>query len=130
MICVQSFAKNFGLYGERIGSLVIVAKSNKNFPGIKSQILTIIRSIYLTPPGHGARIVSKILSSPELYAEWKKNLKTIAYRFIDIRKVLRAELEKRNTPGDWSHFTTQSGMFSYSCLSGKPFQLISWNQRL
>ena len=118
LLCVQSFSKNFGLYGERIGNLIMVAKSNKNFPGIRSHLLTIIRAIYLTPPSHGARIVTKVLSSPDLRAEWEANVKTMANRIIEMRKALRSELEKLNTPGDWSHLTTQTGMFSYSCLTG------------
>ena len=118
VICGQSFAKNFGLYGERIGHLAIVAKSNRNFRAIKNQMLSIIRAIYLTPPGHGARIVMQILSNPQLLAEWKKNVKTMANRLIDVRKSLRSKLEKLGTPGDWSHITEQSGMFTYSSLTG------------
>lgn len=94
---------------------------------MKSHMLTIIRAIYLTPPCHGARIVTKILSSPDLYAEWQANLKTMANRLIEVRKILRDELEKLNTPGDWSHLTTQTGMFSYICLSGNLIQLNHWS---
>ena len=38
-------------------------------------------------------------------------------RIISMRTQLRAKLEGLGTPGDWSHITTQIGMFSYTGLS-------------
>ena len=38
-------------------------------------------------------------------------------RINDMRIALRGELEKINTPGDWSHITSQIGMFSFTGLS-------------
>lgn len=43
-----------------------------------------------------------------------------------MREVLRAELEKLQTPGTWNHITDQIGMFSYTGLTVKQCeQLIS-----
>ena len=36
-----------------------------------------------------------------------------------MRKVLRDELERLQTPGTWNHITDQIGMFSYTGLSVK-----------
>ena len=38
-------------------------------------------------------------------------------RIITMRASLRQKLEELGTPGDWSHITTQIGMFSYTGLS-------------
>ena len=38
-------------------------------------------------------------------------------RIISMRESLRQKLEELGTPGDWSHITTQIGMFSYTGLS-------------
>ena len=38
-------------------------------------------------------------------------------RIIQVRAALRERLEQLGTPGDWSHITTQIGMFSYTGLS-------------
>ena len=38
-------------------------------------------------------------------------------RIISMRTQLREKLEGLGTPGDWSHITTQIGMFSYTGLS-------------
>lgn len=34
-----------------------------------------------------------------------------------MRKALRDKLEELQTPGDWSHITSQIGMFSYTGLN-------------
>lgn len=40
-------------------------------------------------------------------------------RINDMRVALRGELERLKTPGDWSHITTQIGMFSFTGLTPK-----------
>ena len=69
-ICTQSFAKNFGLYNERVGNLVLVTNNTKQIPEMKSQLTLIVRGMYSNPPNHGARVVSTVLNNPQLYEEW------------------------------------------------------------
>jgi len=57
MLVSQSYAKNFGLYGERIGALHIVTTSKDVATKTLSQLKLIIRAMYSNPPLHGARIV-------------------------------------------------------------------------
>ena len=42
-LVAQSFSKNMGLYGERIGALHVVAHNERLLPAIHSQILDIVR---------------------------------------------------------------------------------------
>lgn len=70
-LLAQSFAKNFGLYGERIGALHIVCTSKEVKDKVLSQVKLNIRPMYSNPPLHGARIVSRILSNPAYTAQWK-----------------------------------------------------------
>ena len=70
LVVAQSFAKNFGLYNERVGNLLFVVKDSKHLPNIRAQLSTIVRANYSNPPAHGARIVKTVLSTPELNAEW------------------------------------------------------------
>jgi len=58
------------LLDERVGNLMVVLKSGCNIDSLKIYFEKIIRSIYSSPPNHGARTVFKILSDPELYDEW------------------------------------------------------------
>jgi aspartate aminotransferase len=70
----------------------------------------------------GARLAAQILNSPELYKDWKVEVKGMADRIISMREALYDLLQnKYNTPGDWSHVKKQIGMFSYTGL--KPEQV-------
>lgn len=117
LVC-QSFAKNAGLYGERIGCLTVVAKDHDEASRIQSQISVLQRSEISNPPAYGARIVSKILNEPHHFEQWKKDVSTMADRIIDMRQKLRELLEKKHkTPGSWEHITRQIGMFSFTGLT-------------
>jgi len=117
MIVAQSFAKNFGMYNERVGTVSIVASSPKQAEAILSQMKILIRSDYSNPPAYGARVVAAILSDPALTAEWKQELSGMANRIKAMRNALRDELKRLGTPGNWDHIVTQIGMFSFTGLS-------------
>jgi aspartate/tyrosine/aromatic aminotransferase len=57
----QSFAKNFGLYGERAGCMSIIANSPAEKDLIMSRIKVLARGLYSNPPIFGARVVDIIL---------------------------------------------------------------------
>jgi len=117
MLVSQSFAKNFGLYGERIGGLHVVCSDSKKVDEVISQLNVLIRPLYSNPPRHGAEIVYTVLSNPELYSEWRVELKAMADRINKMRTLLFDELKKLGTPGDWSHIKSQIGMFSFTGLT-------------
>ncbi|XP_059179795.1 aspartate aminotransferase, cytoplasmic [Centropristis striata] len=117
MFCAQSFSKNFGLYNERVGNLTIVARDADNLKRILSQMEKIVRTTWSNPPSQGARIVAITLNSPELFSEWKDNVKTMADRVLLMRAQLKAKLQALGTPGTWDHITEQIGMFSFTGLN-------------
>lgn len=121
LVVAQSFAKNFGLYGERAGCFHAVTSpaddASETIARIGSQLAILQRSEISNPPLYGARIVSTVLNSPELFAEWEENLRTMSGRIITMRDVLKAKLEELETPGSWNHITEQIGMFSFTGLS-------------
>jgi len=113
----QSFAKNFGLYGERIGYIHVKCAEKEIAAAVLSQLKILIRQAYSSPPRHGAAIVFKLLSSPELKAQWLGELKFMSNRILQMRDALRSAIEGRGTPGTWNHITDQIGMFSYTGLT-------------
>lgn len=115
-ICTQSFAKNFGLYNERIGNMVVYMSDAKEVVEAKSQIALIIRGMYSNPPNHGARIVATVLGNPDLSEEWRDHIRTMSGRIKEMRKGLHERLLKLGTPGTWDHIIQQIGMFSYTGL--------------
>ncbi|CED82620.1 aspartate aminotransferase [Phaffia rhodozyma] len=116
LVC-QSFSKNAGLYGQRVGALHVVTASKAIAHNVHSQVENLQRAQISCPPAWGARVVTLILNTPELFELWKIDVKMMADRIKAIRKTLRAELEKLGTPGTWDHITNQIGMFSYTGLT-------------
>jgi len=117
LFVAQSFSKNFGLYSERAGNLTIVAKTPKIKDQIESQIAKAQRAVISNPPAYGSRIVSLVLTDKGLYQEWDQNLKSMAHRIIEMRRLLFDELTRLKTPGSWNHIVDQIGMFSFTGLS-------------
>jgi len=113
----QSYAKNFGLYGERIGSLTFLTKDPTEAENLESQLKILIRPMYSNPPVYGAKIVSTVLSDPQLSASWRKEVKVMADRIITMRQKLVANLKGFGSKRDWTHITNQIGMFTYSGLT-------------
>ena len=121
MCIAQSFAKNFGLYGERAGAFHFVtgagSDAQNTIARIGSQLAILQRSEISNPPAYGARIASLVLNDPELFKLWEDNLRTMSGRIKDMRTALRENLEKLDTPGSWKHITEQIGMFSFTGLT-------------
>lgn len=113
----QSFAKNFGLYGERVGAFNIIGKNADEASAIESQLKILIRPMYSNPPVQGARIVTHILNSPELNKLWLSEVKLMADRIISMRTKLRENLKNLGSKRDWSHITNQIGMFCFTGLT-------------
>lgn len=128
LVIAQSFAKNFGLYGERAGCFHFVAApgadAQNEVKRVASQLAILQRSEISNPPAYGARIASLVLNDPALFALWEENLRTMSGRIIDMRKALRSKLEELGTPGTWNHITDQIGMFSFTGLNEKQVQLL------
>ncbi|KAI5475681.1 L-aspartate:2-oxoglutarate aminotransferase [Pseudohyphozyma bogoriensis] len=116
MLC-QSFAKNMGLYGERVGAFSIVCDSPEEKARVDSQIKILVRPLYSNPPVHGARIAGTILADEKLYAQWLTEVKGMADRIIGMRAELFDILKELGSKKDWSHIKSQIGMFAFTGLT-------------
>lgn len=117
----QSFSKNMGLYGERVGCFTIVCGSQEEAARVMSQVKIIIRPMYSNPPIHGARVAAKILNTPALNAQWLDEVKGMADRIITMRQKLKDGLAREGSSRNWEHITDQIGMFCFTGL--KPDQV-------
>ena len=77
IIVAQSYAKNFGLYGQRIGALSFITQDQSETERVLFQLQRLIRPMYSFPPLNGARIVDTILSRPDLKSLWLQ----VEYKF-------------------------------------------------
>jgi aspartate aminotransferase len=102
----QSFSKNFGLYGERVGVLHIVTRTRNSAAKAELALKTLSRAEITSTPAFGAKVVATILQNPLLRKQWQEDLTTMSGRLREMRKRLYNELIKRNTPGNWAHLLT------------------------
>jgi len=123
LFVAQSFAKNFGLYGERIGAIHVVVSKEENAQPVRSQLLQISRAAYSNPPCHGAYIVAHVLNTPELNAEWTKELAGMAGRIQDMRQKLYDALKVKGIV--WDHLIKQIGMFGFTGLTSEQVEQLT-----
>ena len=116
LFVATSFSKSFGLYGERIGALSVVAADARQAELVLEQVKIAVRTNYSTPPSHGALLVSAILTDPTLRAEWEAELESMCRRIRRMREGLVDRLAGHNAQ-DFSRLVRQKGLFSYSGLS-------------
>ena len=117
MLLAQSFAKNFGLYGERVGTLSVLCKDKDEAARVLSQLKLIIRPMYSSPPIHGALIVKEVLSDAALSKQYYAECAAMAERIGGMRLKLREEIEAAGSTHDWSHVTDQIGMFAFTGMT-------------
>ncbi|EXK46175.1 hypothetical protein FOMG_04383 [Fusarium oxysporum f. sp. melonis 26406] len=115
-ICI-SFAKNMGLYGERVGCLVLHTSTPEAATNSTSVLERIQRGEISNPPAYGAKIVETVLSNPELTETWYQDMANMSNRISSMRHALYNNLLDHATPGLWKHLLRQSGMFGFLGLS-------------
>lgn len=109
----QSFSKNMGLYGERLGVLHVVCKDKEMAARTTDYFSEINAETIGTPGSFAARIASKVLGSQEYRNEWIKELQSVTQRMLGVRSSLLNKLKELKTPGTWEHIVNQRGLFTY-----------------
>lgn len=129
--CVaQSFSKNFGLYGQRVGALHVVVPPNAGDVPEKllASLCHLVRGEYSMAPRGGAEIVRTVLRSDSLREKWFEDLTTMSDRIHSMRHALYHELIALKTPGDWKHIMNQvssvHGVLSSISLGGYMAMLV------
>lgn len=110
-----SCSKNFGLYRERIGALFVLNRSLASTGPVKSHVQYLARTVYSTPPNHGAAIVSTILSDPAIQDVWLSELNDATARLNTMRALLAGY--GRIGQIDLGALAKQKGMFALLPLS-------------
>lgn len=117
LLVTSSCSKNFGLYRDRTGALIVCANSADKLTDIRSQLANIARNLWSTPPDHGAAVVATILADPELKARWADEVEAMRLRIAQLRSGLVEALEPHGLRERFAHIGVQRGMFSYTGLS-------------
>ena len=123
MICI-SHSKNFGLYRERIGALLVLCACPEHRQAVTDALCAHARANYSMPPVHGAFIVKYIWDSLELINLWRDELDDITARIHSIRRALRNQLYWYVDDTRFDYIEHQSGMFSLLGLNSEQIEEI------
>jgi aspartate/tyrosine/aromatic aminotransferase len=107
-----SCSKNFGLYRERVGLLMVLTESEKQTNASISHLRKIARGSYSMPPDHGAAIVARILSDARFSEDWRTEVNAMRERMLKLRHALSAALARTWNAEVASAVDNQRGMFS------------------
>lgn len=113
VIVASSCSKNFGLYRERVGSVLVVATSPEVAEVCKGQLLNVAREIYSMPPSHGGALVDIILNDADLKQEWQLELTQVRERIATLRSQFVAGLNAAGAGNRFDYIEQEKGMFSF-----------------
>lgn len=116
-IVAQSYSKNLGLYGERVGAISVVTGSKDAATRVMSQLKRLARAVWSNPPAYGAKIVESVVNDESMFNEWKGEMEMMSGRIKAVRQVLYDHLVRLNSDKDWSFILKQIGMFSFTGMS-------------
>jgi len=122
LLITSSCSKNFGLYRERTGALIVCTSEAEKLLDVRSQLAFIARNLWSTPPAHGAAVVATILDDGELRKLWRDELEAMRQRVAGLRLGLVEALRPYGLAERFAHIAEQRGMFSYTGLSPQQVQ--------
>ncbi|MDY0831288.1 amino acid aminotransferase [Pseudomonas sp. SED1] len=119
VLITSSCSKNFGLYSDRVGALIVCAANAEKLTDVRSQLAFIARNLWSTPPDHGAAVVATILGDAELKKRWADEVEGMRARIAQLRSGLVEALAPHGLSERFAHIAAQRGMFSYTGLSAE-----------
>lgn len=110
-LIAASCSKNFGIYRERTGILMMIA--NDADKGVAQGTLAFLnRQNFSFPPDHGARLVTMILNDDALRADWMAELEEVRLSMLGLREQLAQALQQRAGSDRFGFLAQHRGMFS------------------
>lgn len=117
VLITSSCSKNFGLYRERTGALIVIAAGHEQLLDVRSQLAALARGLWSTPPAHGAAVVTTILADDALRQIWQDEVEGMRQRIASLRQGLVEALTPYGLAERFAHIAEQRGMFSYTGLT-------------
>ena len=111
-VIASSCSKNFGIYRERAGLLMLISQDSSKRNINQSMLAYLNRQNYSFPPDHGSRLVSIVLNDKDLRFDWMSELEDIRNSLLNLRVQLSDELQKISGSNRFSFIASHRGMFS------------------
>ena len=117
LVVAASCSKNFGLYRERVGAALLVARNADEAARAHARLGSVVRANYSMPPDHGAAATELVLTDEAMNADWKAELESMRVRMVGQREAFAEALRKRSNSDRFDYIARQRGMFSRLPLS-------------
>ena len=111
-VIASSCSKNFGIYRERAGLLMLISQDSSKRNINQSMLAYLNRQNYSFPPDHGSRLVSIVLNDKDLRSDWMSELEDIRNSLLNLRVQLSDALQKISGSDRFSFIASHRGMFS------------------
>jgi aromatic-amino-acid transaminase len=111
-IIAASCSKNFGIYRERTGLLMVVSQDAGAHTMNQGTLAYLNRQNFSFPPDHGARLVTMVLNDPKLRTDWVKELEDVRLSMLGLRQSLADELQRLSGSDRFVFLAQHRGMFS------------------
>ena len=111
-LIAASCSKNFGIYRERTGILMAIAKDAATAKLSQGMLQFLNRQNYSFPPDHGARVVATILGDDALRQMWIDELEETRLSMLALRQQLADELKRLTNSDRFDFIAKHRGMFS------------------
>jgi aromatic-amino-acid transaminase len=109
VLIAASCSKNFGLYRERVGVVLIVTEAKTTAEAV---LAGMNRQNFAFPPDHGARVVQEILGDAALGALWRDELQGMRQMMVGHRQALAHALRDATGSDRFGFLAAHQGMFS------------------
>jgi aromatic-amino-acid transaminase len=111
-LIAASCSKNFGIYRERTGLLMVVSQDGSAQALNQGTLAFLNRQNFSFPPDHGARLVTMILNDDALRADWASELEEVRLGMLGLRQQLADELQRLSGSDRFGFIAQHRGMFS------------------
>lgn len=121
VLIAASCSKNFGLYRERVGTVLIVTEAKAAAEGV---LAGMNRQNFAFPPDHGARVVQEILGDEALGALWRGELEAMRRAMEGNRRALAVALRAATGSDRFGFLAAHRGMFSLIGATAKQVDIL------
>lgn len=111
-IIAASCSKNFGIYRERAGALMLVSQDAARHGVNQGMLAYLNRQTYSFPPDHGQKLVCMVLTDPTLRVDWEAELEDVRTGMLGLREQLASELQRLSGSNRFGFLAEHRGMFS------------------
>lgn len=121
VLIAASCSKNFGLYRERVGTVLIVTEAKAAAEGV---LAGMNRQNFAFPPDHGARVVQEILGDEALGVLWRGELEGMRRAMEGNRRALAVALRAATGSDRFGFLAAHRGMFSLIGATAKQVDIL------